>query len=85
MEYMTIEGQFPRLCGSAVTLGKFDGVHKGHRKLISRILDQKKRNRGSSSCDCFCFRQKNNFYKSRTQGSFGTFGSRRAFRMSAEQ
>ena len=42
MEYMTIEGQFPRLGKSAVTLGKFDGVHRGHRKLIDRILEQKK-------------------------------------------
>lgn len=42
MEYMTVEGQFPRLSGSAVTLGKFDGVHKGHRKLIDKILEKKK-------------------------------------------
>lgn len=42
MEYMTVEGQFPRLSGSAVTLGKFDGMHKGHRKLIDKILEKKK-------------------------------------------
>ena len=27
---------------SAVTLGKFDGIHKGHQKLIKQILEQKK-------------------------------------------
>lgn len=27
---------------SAVTLGKFDGIHKGHQKLMKTILDQKK-------------------------------------------
>lgn len=42
MEFMTIKGQFPRLKGSAVTLGKFDGVHKGHRKLIDKIIQNKK-------------------------------------------
>lgn len=42
MEYMTIEGQFPKLNNSAVTLGKFDGIHRGHRKLIQKILEQKK-------------------------------------------
>ena len=26
---------------SAVTLGKFDGIHKGHQKLINQILEQK--------------------------------------------
>lgn len=26
---------------SAVTLGKFDGIHKGHQKLIGRILEKK--------------------------------------------
>ena len=41
MEYVTgtttvhIEGS------SAVSLGKFDGVHRGHRKLIRHVLDQK--------------------------------------------
>lgn len=41
MEYMTIDGQFPRLNDCAVTLGKFDGIHRGHRKLIEKILEQK--------------------------------------------
>ena len=29
MEYLKIDGEFPRLSGSAVTLGKFDGIHRG--------------------------------------------------------
>ena len=42
MEYLTIrDGQFPKLGNSAVTMGKFDGVHRGHRKLIRRILQEK--------------------------------------------
>lgn len=41
MEYLRIDGEFPRLTNSAVTLGKFDGIHKGHRKLVENILQQK--------------------------------------------
>ncbi|MBR5583818.1 MAG: bifunctional riboflavin kinase/FMN adenylyltransferase, partial [Lachnospiraceae bacterium] len=26
---------------SAITLGKFDGIHKGHQKLMHKILDKK--------------------------------------------
>ena len=26
---------------SAITLGKFDGIHKGHQKLISHVLEKK--------------------------------------------
>lgn len=42
MEYIKIEEQFPKLTNCAVTLGKFDGIHRGHRKLIRTILDRKK-------------------------------------------
>ena len=41
MEYLRIDGEFPRLSNSAVTLGKFDGIHRGHRKLVEKILEQK--------------------------------------------
>lgn len=41
MEYLKINGEFPRLKKSAVTLGKFDGIHRGHQKLVDRILAQK--------------------------------------------
>ena len=36
MEYLKIDGEFPRLSKSAVTLGKFDGIHRGHQKLVGR-------------------------------------------------
>lgn len=29
---------------SAVALGKFDGIHLGHRRLLERVLEQKRRN-----------------------------------------
>ena len=41
MEYVKIDGQFPKFTRCAVTLGKFDGIHRGHRKLIQTILDRK--------------------------------------------
>lgn len=41
MEYLKIDGHFPRLKASAVTLGKFDGVHRGHRRLIQEVTAQK--------------------------------------------
>ena len=42
MEYVKIEGQFPKFSHCAVTFGKFDGIHRGHRKLIQTILNRKK-------------------------------------------
>ena len=41
MEYLRIEDDFPRLSNTAVTLGKFDGIHKGHRKLVDCVLARK--------------------------------------------
>lgn len=35
----TLEFQIPEM--SAITLGKFDGIHKGHQKLMRKILEKK--------------------------------------------
>ncbi len=42
MEYYYSDGEFPRLSDSAVTLGKFDGMHRGHKKLTDLVLEKKK-------------------------------------------
>jgi riboflavin kinase/FMN adenylyltransferase len=35
---------FPRTAGVALTLGTFDGVHRGHRKIIERTVEAAKKN-----------------------------------------
>lgn len=42
MKYIQGTTEFLIREDTAVTLGKFDGVHRGHQKLIQRILDLKK-------------------------------------------
>lgn len=37
MEYVTGIHKYEDVCRSAVTLGKFDGLHKGHQKLIQKV------------------------------------------------
>lgn len=41
MDYITGKIRFHMETPSAVSLGKFDGLHRGHQKLIRHILDQK--------------------------------------------
>ena len=41
MEDLKIEGEFPKLANCAVTMGKFDGIHRGHRKLVEKIRERK--------------------------------------------
>ena len=41
MEYFLIDDTFPHLQESAVTLGKFDGIHLGHRKLLKNVTEWK--------------------------------------------
>ena len=38
MEYLRTEGDFPILKDSIVMLGKFDGLHRGHQKLIQAAV-----------------------------------------------
>lgn len=40
MEYIAGKTEF-KITNSAVTLGKFDGLHRGHQLLINKILEQK--------------------------------------------
>ena len=61
MEYVKIEGQFPKFSHCAVTLGKFDGIHRGHRKLIQTILNRKKEYGRTGSGHGVCFRQYRRF------------------------
>lgn len=42
MDYVTGVTKFHMERPSAVSLGKFDGLHRGHQKLVRRVLDQKK-------------------------------------------
>ncbi|MBQ8306598.1 MAG: bifunctional riboflavin kinase/FAD synthetase [Blautia sp.] len=41
MEYLRTDGEFPCLSDSAVTLGKFDGLHRGHKKLVEQVIQKK--------------------------------------------
>lgn len=41
MEIIKHTTEFQTEEGTAVSLGKFDGLHQGHRLLIDRILDKK--------------------------------------------
>ena len=41
MNYVTGTTKFHMDCPSAGSLGKFDGVHRGHQKLIQQVLEQK--------------------------------------------
>ena len=38
--------EFPQLNGVVLTMGTFDGVHYGHRKILKRLLDTAKANNG---------------------------------------
>ena len=39
MEYITKDLDFQLNSNTAITLGKFDGLHRGHMKLINRVLE----------------------------------------------
>ncbi len=43
MEYITGKTEFHIEGSSAVSLGKFDGLHRGHQALLSHVLAQKER------------------------------------------
>lgn len=42
MNYITGKTSFGVMAPSAVSLGKFEGFHRGHQKLLQHILEQKK-------------------------------------------
>ncbi|MDE6675418.1 MAG: bifunctional riboflavin kinase/FMN adenylyltransferase, partial [Acetatifactor sp.] len=48
MEIITNTLEFQLNRNTAVAMGKFDGLHVGHRKLLGRILEQ--RDRGLAPC-----------------------------------
>ena len=42
MQYFAGTREFQIKEPTAVTIGKFDGLHRGHQKLLQHILEQKK-------------------------------------------
>ena len=41
MEHIQINETYPSATETAVTLGKFDGIHRGHRRLVENVLLRK--------------------------------------------
>ena len=39
---------------TAVTLGKFDGIHKGHQRLLNALLEKEKAGTKDCSVHIFC-------------------------------
>ncbi|OUP64826.1 riboflavin biosynthesis protein RibF [Drancourtella sp. An177] len=53
MQYITGLEQYKEKAGSAVTLGKFDGLHRGHRKLVERVMEHVEEEADLKSVVCF--------------------------------
>jgi riboflavin kinase/FMN adenylyltransferase len=48
MQVITNPQEFPRLTYSVVSSGTFDGVHRGHQKILNRLVDIAQKNNGQS-------------------------------------
>ena len=59
MQYITGFEHYREDAGTAVTLGKFDGLHRGHRKLVERIMEHVEREPDLKMC-CLFFRNERN-------------------------
>lgn len=53
MQYITGFEHYREDAGTAVTLGKFDGLHRGHRKLVERIMEHVEQEPDLKSVVCF--------------------------------
>lgn len=53
MQYITGLKQYREEARTAVTLGKFDGLHRGHRKLVERIMEHVEEEPALKSVVCF--------------------------------
>ena len=53
MQYITGFEHYQEEAGTAVTLGKFDGLHRGHRKLVERIMEHVEQEPDLKSVVCF--------------------------------